>query len=215
MKNRYLDSEFGHTQEAEFLARHTFLFIAHARVVGCVSVVQISEAFKLMGPGGAMVRADVSASATAATSTSCAVSAQRVEAAALTPTSGGAGAAAALASPPGVAASGCAGAAVVVARRRVLANELSVADWRCDPAPVPADAGICHIWVHPEQRRKNIATILMDAVRKSLIYNYPIPAHKCAFSTPTDMGRRFAVAYVGSRMSRDSVNGHDTCVLVF
>jgi len=206
VKRRYLDAEFGSTEEAEFLSRHTFLFVSQSRVVGCVSAVQISSAFKLVpadttaSSGGGTC---ASAAAPRMVSPKAAAEEDRVipvpAVATATPISGS-----------DAAHTGAGVAASKAAQSTVAPNgQLSVAGWRCEPTPVTAVLGICHIWVHHQHRRKNIATALVDAARKSLIYGYRVPAHECAFSAPTDMGRRFASAYVGSHSRSHSSSAVD------
>ena len=78
----------------------------------------------------------------------------------------------------------------------------------CNPKPVRAVAGVCHIWVHKRHRRRNIATRLVDAMRSSIVYGHRVTRQECAFSAPTEAGARFASAYVGG--ARDAANNPGT-----
>lgn len=60
---------------------------------------------------------------------------------------------------------------------------------------VRAVCGISRIWVHPKHRLQHIASRLLDACRKTLIYGYHVPLHEIAFSQPTTDGQGFATSY--------------------
>lgn len=61
----------------------------------------------------------------------------------------------------------------------------------------PAEVGVMRVWVHAAHRRKGIARSLLDAMRLSFSKFYEVDKRKCAFSSPTDHGRRLAEAYLG------------------
>jgi len=75
-------------------------------------------------------------------------------------------------------------------------GELSCS-WCCSTEAKSALCGISRIWVFSQNRRQNIATRLVDAIRHHFIYGCIIEKHKLAFSDPTPNGRAFAISYVG------------------
>ncbi|KAF3442741.1 hypothetical protein FNV43_RR16658 [Rhamnella rubrinervis] len=68
----------------------------------------------------------------------------------------------------------------------------------CEKEAVPAACGIRAIWVSPANRRKHIATQLLDAVRKSFCLGYVLERSQLAFSQPTSTGKALASNYVGT-----------------
>jgi len=70
--------------------------------------------------------------------------------------------------------------------------------------------GIHQIWVHSKFRGRGIATHLVDAVRSKMVYNFEVPSHQIAFSSPTQAGVAFAKSYV----RKTSVSSSDQ-VLVY
>ncbi|XP_042502553.1 protein CHROMOSOME TRANSMISSION FIDELITY 7 [Macadamia integrifolia] len=65
----------------------------------------------------------------------------------------------------------------------------------CDKAAVPAFCGIRAIWVTPSNRRKRIATRLLDAARKSFCMGVVLESSQLAFSQPTSAGKALASSY--------------------
>ncbi|WOL09274.1 protein CHROMOSOME TRANSMISSION FIDELITY 7 [Canna indica] len=65
----------------------------------------------------------------------------------------------------------------------------------CDEESVPAICGFRAIWVVPSQRRKGIASKLLDAARKSFCPGEILEHSQCAFSSPTSSGRALASKY--------------------
>eukprot|EP00250_Pteridium_aquilinum_P026711 c33472_g1_i1 orf=138-1253(+) len=65
----------------------------------------------------------------------------------------------------------------------------------CTKLPVAAVCGVRGLWVSKTERRRGIATELMDAVRTSFIYGLVLDASQCAFSQPTPEGKAFAAKY--------------------
>nr|CAH8840154.1 unnamed protein product [Trichobilharzia regenti] len=57
--------------------------------------------------------------------------------------------------------------------------------------------GVRRLWVEQKHRRKKIATGLLDAVLRNLIYSFPLSRAQVAFAEPTANGADFAVSYVG------------------
>ena len=47
------------------------------------------------------------------------------------------------------------------------------------------------------QRRRGVATRLVDCARRHLVYGFAVPAAQVAFSQPTPRGQRFAARYTG------------------
>ena len=58
--------------------------------------------------------------------------------------------------------------------------------------------GISHIWVDARDRRQGVARALLDAVREHFAMGFDVPLDQLAFSQPTSLGRRLAVAYTGA-----------------
>ena len=56
--------------------------------------------------------------------------------------------------------------------------------------------GISQIWVHPSARRQNVATKMIDVIRKNFIYGIEVNRNQCAFSQPTRQGKLFAERYM-------------------
>ncbi|KAF4383189.1 hypothetical protein F8388_009220 [Cannabis sativa] len=69
----------------------------------------------------------------------------------------------------------------------------------CEEVPVPAVCGIRAIWVSPVNRRKRIATHLLEAVRKSFCTGFVLERSQLAFSPLTCSGKALAVSYIGKR----------------
>ncbi|KAK2986611.1 hypothetical protein RJ640_004367 [Escallonia rubra] len=69
----------------------------------------------------------------------------------------------------------------------------------CEKEAVPALCGIRAIWVSPSNRRKHIATHLLDAARKSLCTDTIIERSQLAFSQPTSAGKALASSYIGTK----------------
>ncbi|KAK7390424.1 hypothetical protein VNO78_25729 [Psophocarpus tetragonolobus] len=68
----------------------------------------------------------------------------------------------------------------------------------CDTKPTAASCGIRAIWVTPSNRRKGIATQLLDAVRKSFCTGLEFERTQLAFSQPTSAGKALATRYTGT-----------------
>ncbi|GAB4832832.1 hypothetical protein Ancab_006847 [Ancistrocladus abbreviatus] len=63
---------------------------------------------------------------------------------------------------------------------------------------IPAVCGIRAIWVSPSNRRKGIATYLLDAVRRSFCVGSVLERSQVAFSQPTSAGRALASKFTGT-----------------
>ncbi|XP_071807579.1 uncharacterized protein [Asterias amurensis] len=70
--------------------------------------------------------------------------------------------------------------------------------WCCQTDPEPAVCGISRIWVASQERRKQIATRMLDCVRNSFTFGTTLPKSTLAFSDPTPDGKMLATSYVGS-----------------
>ncbi|XP_074317353.1 protein CHROMOSOME TRANSMISSION FIDELITY 7-like [Silene latifolia] len=68
----------------------------------------------------------------------------------------------------------------------------------CEEEATPALCGIRVIWVTPSNRRKHIATHLLDAVRKSFSIDRVLEHSQLAFSQPTSTGKALAIKYAGT-----------------
>ncbi|XP_028784945.1 protein CHROMOSOME TRANSMISSION FIDELITY 7 [Neltuma alba] len=68
----------------------------------------------------------------------------------------------------------------------------------CDDKAVTAVCGIRAIWVTSSNRRKGVATQLLDAVRKSFCMGFVLDHSQLAFSQPTSVGMALASSYTGT-----------------
>ncbi|PRQ44132.1 putative N-acetyltransferase ESCO, zinc-finger, N-acetyltransferase ESCO, acetyl-transferase [Rosa chinensis] len=68
----------------------------------------------------------------------------------------------------------------------------------CEKEAVPAVCGIRAIWVTPANRRKHIATHLLDALRKSFCMGFVLEHSQLAFSPLTSAGNALVSNYIGS-----------------
>ncbi|CAJ2659180.1 unnamed protein product [Trifolium pratense] len=93
----------------------------------------------------------------------------------------------------------------------------------CECNPVAAICGIRAIWVTPSNRRKHIASQILDAVRKSFCTGMEFEHAQLAFSVPTSVGKAFAHSYTGTGSflvykeaqpgSRNSCGISESCVI--
>ncbi|KAL9230595.1 hypothetical protein vseg_005928 [Gypsophila vaccaria] len=65
----------------------------------------------------------------------------------------------------------------------------------CEEEAIPASCGIRAVWVTPSNRRKHIATHLLDAVRKNFSTDGVLEHSQLAFSQPTSTGKALALKY--------------------
>lgn len=70
---------------------------------------------------------------------------------------------------------------------------------RCAGPFKRASAGIAKIFVYEAQRRRGVATKLLDAVRGSLVYGYVVPIDELAFTQPTRDGKALFAKYTGTK----------------
>ncbi|XP_057999669.1 protein CHROMOSOME TRANSMISSION FIDELITY 7 isoform X2 [Hevea brasiliensis] len=68
----------------------------------------------------------------------------------------------------------------------------------CEEKAAPAICGIRAIWVTPSNRRKGIASQLLDAVRRSFCVGFTLQRSQIAFSPPTTVGKALASSYTGT-----------------
>ncbi|CAH1988645.1 unnamed protein product [Acanthoscelides obtectus] len=68
----------------------------------------------------------------------------------------------------------------------------------CSKTVCPIKCGISRIWVSSSHRRQGIGKALMDAVKANFIVGYPLDDGEIAMSSPTGMGKSFAVKYFGT-----------------
>lgn len=61
--------------------------------------------------------------------------------------------------------------------------------------PVPAVCGVRCMWVSQAERRKGVATHLVDAMRNTFCMSFVLKPEHFAFSQPTQDGRAFALRY--------------------
>uniref|UniRef100_A0A7N0TZK0 Uncharacterized protein n=1 Tax=Kalanchoe fedtschenkoi TaxID=63787 RepID=A0A7N0TZK0_KALFE len=67
----------------------------------------------------------------------------------------------------------------------------------CENETVPVACGIRAIWVTPSNRRKHIATQLLDAVRKDFSSDLVLEKNQLAFAQPTSDGKALGARYTG------------------
>lgn len=68
----------------------------------------------------------------------------------------------------------------------------------CEEEATPVSCGIRAIWVSPSNRRKHIATHLLDAVRENFSTDHVLEFSQLAFSPPTWAGKALATKYTGT-----------------
>ncbi|KAL5737095.1 hypothetical protein ACOSQ2_031883 [Xanthoceras sorbifolium] len=68
----------------------------------------------------------------------------------------------------------------------------------CEKETMPAVCGIRAIWVSPSNRRKGIASQLLDAVRRSFCMGFVVEKFQLAFSQPSSAGQALASNYFGT-----------------
>ncbi|KAL8259788.1 hypothetical protein R6Q59_027741 [Mikania micrantha] len=69
----------------------------------------------------------------------------------------------------------------------------------CEKDSVSAVCGIRAIWVTPSNRRKHVATRLLEATRKSFCLGLILEPNQLAFSQPTNAGKLLATNYTNTR----------------
>ncbi|XP_023753324.1 protein CHROMOSOME TRANSMISSION FIDELITY 7 isoform X2 [Lactuca sativa] len=69
----------------------------------------------------------------------------------------------------------------------------------CEKDSIPAVCGIRAIWVTPSNRRKHIATHLLEATRKSFSLDVILEHSDLAFSQPTNVGKLLASSYTNTK----------------
>ncbi|KAI1288341.1 N-acetyltransferase ESCO1 [Halotydeus destructor] len=83
--------------------------------------------------------------------------------------------------------------AIYEANRLVCEDPLSVS-----LTSYPARAGIARIWVHPNYRRKGVATEMLEALRVNFKIDRILRREEIAFSDPTNEGIAFAKTFTGT-----------------
>lgn len=68
----------------------------------------------------------------------------------------------------------------------------------CSAEIYPVWCGVSHIWTAPNQRRKKVATRLVDCMRMSFMFDHFLEKDEFAFSVPTLSGKSFAEKYTGT-----------------
>lgn len=69
----------------------------------------------------------------------------------------------------------------------------------CTAEEYAVKCGVSRIWVHRPHRRNNIASNLMDCMRKNFIFGHVLSLAEIAFSSPTTLGKSFAEHYTGCK----------------
>jgi len=82
------------------------------------------------------------------------------------------------------------------------------------PVAVRATLGVALVWVRRTERRKGLATAMLDAARGCMagLGSPPIPLTEVAFSQTTDMGSRLAKSYIGASHSGGVLMYSPSCV---
>ncbi|CAF1711898.1 hypothetical protein Bca4012_007866 [Brassica carinata] len=68
----------------------------------------------------------------------------------------------------------------------------------CEEEAKPAVCGVRAIWVSPSNRRKGLATQLLDTARESFSNGCVLEKSQLAFSQPSSLGRAFGFNYFGT-----------------
>ena len=63
--------------------------------------------------------------------------------------------------------------------------------------PRLARVGVHQVWVHASERRRGVASAIIDVVRAKLIFGTVVPVEEVAFSSPTGDGLTLGKRYVG------------------
>lgn len=90
------------------------------------------------------------------------------------------------------------GAVVAQAIRAARAVDTADGTVRCCGPARRASAGIAKIFVHAAQRRRGVATRLLDAVRATLVYGRVVPRAELAVTQPTRDGTALFARYAGT-----------------
>lgn len=83
-------------------------------------------------------------------------------------------------------------------QRRVGSPEERQRSWCCSTKPEPVHCGISRVWVLVTERKKHIATRLLECVRDNFTFGCTLSKQSLAFSDPTPDGRMFATKYMGT-----------------
>ncbi|KAI4300558.1 hypothetical protein L6164_033925 [Bauhinia variegata] len=149
-----------------------YLFISHQRIIGCLVAEQIKEAFKVISCSAA--GQSHSHGTRKKETNSCATTLQFGD---------------------------------IIFQREVEKRALSANDSEdgqfggailCESKAVAAVCGIRALWVTPSNRRKGIASQLLDAVRRSFCMGFVLERSQLAFSQPTSDGKSLASSYTGT-----------------
>lgn len=65
----------------------------------------------------------------------------------------------------------------------------------CSEESYPVKCGISRIWVSQLNRKKGIATAMMEALRRNFVMGYILKTEDIAFSSPTALGKIFGKQY--------------------
>ncbi|XP_063905710.1 N-acetyltransferase eco isoform X1 [Zophobas morio] len=65
----------------------------------------------------------------------------------------------------------------------------------CSEESYPIKCGVSRIWVAQNQRKKGVASTLMDSLKRNFIFGYILKNEDVAFSSPTEMGKLFGQSY--------------------
>lgn len=86
---------------------------------------------------------------------------------------------------------------VIVDEQKAEGNDSQKA-WCCETESEPALCGISRIWVPMATRRKQIASRMVDCLRKNFMFGTVLSPDDVAFSDPTPDGKNFATKYTGT-----------------
>jgi len=73
---------------------------------------------------------------------------------------------------------------------------------------VPTLCGISRIWVSKKERKKGIASQLLDNIRKNFLFNMTLERNQIAFSQPTKLGTKLAYHFF------NYTNDEDTTIMI-
>ena len=79
---------------------------------------------------------------------------------------------------------------------RMLPSMEAVADM-CSDKKESIKCGVSRIWVAKTQRRRGIATAMLECLRRNFLFGYYLQINDVAFSSPSEDGKALASKFFG------------------